>query len=146
MKRTLTMIVALWGCLLPAAAWADAAPAICTKKIYWDRQLRHMEGTDAYLHGRSVLLTAYPGLLLKQYAGKGRPLNNVALCAPGSIELVGASQVIGNYIKRDEKTGKFSDPVPTRWMKIHYSKRGAHIVPAPPNQPPVPKRKPVHAS
>jgi hypothetical protein len=84
-------------------------------------QGKHIPGHNNYIPGRSPLTHNNPQGLLDDFAGKGQPVNNVPRGQPGFKERVDFGQVIG------EVNGK-----PTTKGIIHYSKDGAHIVPANP--------------
>jgi hypothetical protein len=58
--------------------------------------------------------------LVNKFSGTGT--------AYGNKEVVDAGSIIGNYY--DLSTGKY---VETTRFTIHYSSKGTHIVPAPPN-------------
>lgn len=77
-----------------------------------------------YIEGRSKL-TADPHELIK-HAGTGDTITGTPP-APGSKERVNFEKVIGEYIDPNTGVG-----VPTTNGIIHYSKNGAHIVPARP--------------
>jgi hypothetical protein len=85
------------------------------------KQSKHMPGQKNYIPGRSPLKHNDPQGLLAKFAGKGEPVGDVPRGQPGFKERVDFGEVIG------EVGGK-----PTTKGIIHYSKRGAHIVPANP--------------
>ena len=92
-----------------------------------DSQGKHVPGHNNYTPGRSVLTHPDPDALLRQFAGKGTPLNKVPRFQPGFRERVSFGTVIGDYV--DPATGIAT---PTTNGVIHYGGRGAHIVPARP--------------
>lgn len=97
-------------------------------KIHWGRQNKHISGTNNYdtTLNRSVLEHHDPTLLLKNYGGTGIPKRGVPGQA-GYKEVVDFNEHIGIWKSEDG----FSQISTTRGI-IHYSKDGAHIVPAKP--------------
>ena len=93
-------------------------------KIHDGHQGKHIEGHNNYIEGRSKL-TADPHELIK-LAGTGDTISGTPP-APGAKERVDFGKVIGEYIDPKTKMG-----TPTTKGIIHYSKAGAHIVPARP--------------
>jgi RHS repeat-associated protein len=85
------------------------------------KQGKHIPDHNNYIPGRSPLTHNNPQGLLDDFAGKGQPVGNVPRGQPGFKERVDFGQVIG------EVNGQ-----PTTKGIIHYSKDGAHIVPANP--------------
>ncbi len=83
------------------------------------KQGKHIPGHPNYQAGKSIL-TGNAQKLLDQYAGKGQWIGQ-------NKERVDFGQVIGKYV--DPATGKAFQ---TTKGIIHYSKNGAHIVPARP--------------
>ena len=69
-----------------------------------------------------------PQGLLKKYAGKGKPCRG-NIGEAGYQEVVNFEESIGYHVC--DQTG---EKIPTTWGKIHYSKNGAHIVPARPKK------------
>ncbi|MDP1835192.1 MAG: polymorphic toxin type 50 domain-containing protein [Chlamydiales bacterium] len=113
-----------------------AATEHCTKrseyfktvKLEWDKQNKHIVGSRRYEGGfRSIFTHKDPERLLKDFAGTGRPANKRIPGTPGYRETVDFQEFIGYHV--EEITG-----VKTRTTvgTIHYSKKGAHIVPARP--------------
>ena len=95
--------------------------------VDWLRQGRHIPGHADYDAFRSTLV-AGPAELLAAHAGKGDPANATPRGEPGVRERFDTrGEVIGIY--RDPQTGL--QEATTRGI-IHYSSRGAHIVPARP--------------
>lgn len=85
-------------------------------------QNRHILG-DGYIPGRSYI---YGGLseaqeLVNRYAGTGT-IERVARA--GIREIVQANRPVGVSLNREDGIGTITDS-----FKIHYSKRGTHIVP-----------------
>ena len=91
------------------------------KTIHVGRQGKHIPGHNNYIPGRSPLTHRDPQGLLDQFGGKGQPIGRTPIGQPGSKERVDFGEVIG------EINGQ-----PTTRGIIHYSKDGAHIVPANP--------------
>ncbi|MCI0381548.1 MAG: polymorphic toxin type 50 domain-containing protein [Chlamydiae bacterium] len=67
-----------------------------------------------------------PQQLLNKYAGKGQKVTGKA-GKPGYRERVDFQEIIGYFMDKDSKI-----ELPTSKGIIHYSKKGAHIVPADP--------------
>ncbi len=104
-------------------------------RIHRGSQNKHDLTSKGYIKGRCP--TTYPDVdaLHDAYRGHGEPENpSIPRGTPGFSEYFDTGgEIIG--IHRDERTGV---ETPTTRRRIHYSKHGAHIVPAPP-QPPKPK-------
>lgn len=92
------------------------------KTVHSGRQDKHLVGSNNYILGRSTFsgTPKQAETLIKQHSGTGQPLGS-------NKERVDFGKVIGNYI--DDSSGK---SYPTTIGIIHYSKSGAHIVPAKP--------------
>lgn len=88
-------------------------------KIHPGKQGKHIQGHNNYQSGKSII-TGDPIDLLNKYAGKGTMITE-------NKERVNFGKVIGKYV--DPTTKKSYD---TTNGIIHYSKNGAHIVPARP--------------
>ena len=87
-------------------------------------------GTRAHDPKRSLLTHPDPQALLDAYTGTGTG-NRLPKGQPGFTEFFDTrGEIIGIY--RDEDSGI---EMPTTRGRIHYSKHGAHIVPAPPQSP-----------
>jgi hypothetical protein len=97
-------------------------------KLHADAQGKHIPGHKNYdpARGRSILTHSDPQALLDSHAGTGNPLRGTP-GKPGYKEWVNFGEEIGIYI--DQSTGVAT---PTTNGIIHYSSRGAHIVPARP--------------
>jgi len=65
---------------------------------------------------------------LSKYAGRGKSVNNKTPGMPDYRERVDFGEFIGYHISEDSPNVK----IPTSKGIIHYSKKGAHIVPADP--------------
>lgn len=94
-------------------------------RLHDGQQEKHVEGTNNYIPGRSTL-TANPRMLLKQFAGRGRQVGSIPIGQAGSKEMFDAGETIGTF--RTEA----GQSAPTTRGMIHYSNKGAHIVPAAP--------------
>jgi hypothetical protein len=104
------------------AATTMGAPASAARgapKLHMEQQGKHIPGHNNYTPGRSPFTHRDPQGLLDRFAGKGDPVGKVPRGQPGSKERVDFGEVIG------EVNGQAT----TKGI-IHYSKDGAHIVPA----------------
>ncbi len=93
-----------------------------------NRQNKHIPNKWNYEKGKGIWLLPEDKTreLLKKNAGKGQKLSGIP-GEPGYRERVDFREVVGYYV--DEKTAEQSS---TTIGIIHYSKKGAHIVPARP--------------
>ncbi|MFD1426801.1 polymorphic toxin type 50 domain-containing protein [Kroppenstedtia sanguinis] len=89
-------------------------------KIHEGKQGKHILGHNNYKHGKSIL-DENPNKLLDKYAGRGERV------AQQKENFDTGDQIIGRWV--DPKT---NNAYPTTRGTIHYSKNGAHIVPARP--------------
>ena len=85
------------------------------------RQAKHIPGHNNFIPDRSPFTHPDPQGLLDKFAGKGEQAGKIPRGQPGFKERVDFGEVIGTM------KGK-----PTTKGLIHYSKKGAHIVPANP--------------
>ena len=85
------------------------------------KQGKHILGHRGYIPGRSPFTHGDPQALLDRFSGKGQPRGKVLRGLPGFKERVDFGEVIGEI-----------DGQPTTNGIIHYSKKGAHIVPSNP--------------
>lgn len=94
-----------------------------TTAIHFGKQSKHTPGQPNHDRSKSTITVGIRDLqdLVEQKAGTGR-------WEGSNREVVNLGQVIGN--RRDPKTGA---SVPTTGGTIHYSRAGAHVVPADPN-------------
>ena len=92
------------------------------KTVHSGRQDKHIVGSNNYTDGRSVFsgTTRQAEKLIKEYSGTGQVLGS-------NRERVDFGKQIGYYV--DPQT---NERMPTTMGIIHYSKDGAHIVPARP--------------
>jgi tetratricopeptide (TPR) repeat protein len=96
-------------------------------KIHWDSQNKHIVGKHNYQNGKSIFEHDNAEILLNKFSGKGfRSRGNFG--EPGYRETVDFGEHIGIWKNKD---GTLS--VKTTKGTIHYSKKGAHIVPENPN-------------
>ncbi len=93
-------------------------------KLHVGRQGKHIIGHNNYTPGKSILTLTMEEAqqLIREFAGKGTRMRP-------NRERVDFGGIIGYYM--NPKTGEM---IPTTWGIIHYSKDGAHIVPAQPQQ------------
>ena len=90
--------------------------------LHTGKQGKHMPGHNNYIEGRSIMygdMNTIQGLLDK-YAGKGQKID-------ANKERVDFNQIIGRYVSLERDISE-----ETTMGIIHYSKDGAHIVPAVP--------------
>jgi len=104
---------------------AEPVPSGQPVRLHEGQQGKHIEGAKNYTQSRSTL-TADPRALLQQFAGRGLQMGRVPVGQAGSKEVFDAGKIIGTY----RTQAGLSAPT-TRGM-IHYSNKGAHIVPAAP--------------
>lgn len=97
-------------------------------KIHWDRQNKHIPGKHNYEPGKSIFEHNNPQKLLDDFAGKGRSMSQDLPGNLGYKEAVDFSEHIGVWINKENTLA-----LPTTKGTIHYSKNGAHIVPAHPD-------------
>lgn len=95
--------------------------------ILSDSQGKHILGHRNYepSRNRSIFTHSDPETFLKKYAGTGTSVT--PKCQPGSHnykEIINFEEIIGYDVR--PRTG---EKIPTTWGKIHYGKKGAHIVP-----------------
>lgn len=89
-----------------------------------DKQTKHVPGAWNYEKEKSVFTHLDPQKLVRQKAGKGQKIQGV-VGETGYRERVDFGEVIGEFVTETTRT-------PTTVGTIHYSKKGAHIVPAKP--------------
>lgn len=102
---------------------APAASGIGRVLLEADKQGKHIFGHNNFIEGRSIFTHANAQALLDEFAGTGQRLAG-AFGGPGK-ERVNFGQVIGQINVNGVMTN-------TTNGIIHYSKTGAHIVPANP--------------
>jgi len=109
-----------------AIGGATAATAGATGRVMLEgaKQGKHIPGHNNFIQGRSLFTHGNAQGLLDKFAGTGQRVSGVA-GQPGFKERVNFGQVIGqvnvNGVMTETANGI-----------IHYSKNGAHIVPAAP--------------
>jgi hypothetical protein len=111
-----------------AVQWSEQRQVYFSKvKIVKDMQNKHIRGTHNFDPTRSEWIHSNPELKIKQFAGKGQKVVGEP-GRPGYKERIDCGEIIGYY------TSKSGDKVSTTMATIHYSKEGAHIVPARPKK------------
>ena len=96
-------------------------------KLECDKQNKHIIGKHNYEPGKSIFEHTDPESLIKNFAGKGKPMNKEVPGNPNYKELVDFGEHIGIWKDQDGLLA-----LPTTKGHIHYSKKGAHIIPAHP--------------
>lgn len=96
-------------------------------KIEVDKQNKHIVGKHNFQNNKGIFDHPDPQGLLSKFAGKGKPIEK-KLGEPGYKERVDFGEHIGYYVHEEDPSIK----LPTTMGIIHYSKRGAHIVPSHP--------------
>lgn len=98
-----------------------------TTVVHFGKQAKHLPGQPNHDASKSTITVPIQELqhLVELRAGTGRWLS-------GNKEVIDFGQIIGIY--RNERTGCSRQ---TSRGTIHYSKTGAHVVPAPPQSPSV---------
>jgi tetratricopeptide (TPR) repeat protein len=96
-------------------------------KIEADKQGKHIPGHRNFDKNKSPFLHTNPEKLAENYAGKGIPDSPATPGIGGYREIVNFEEFIGYSMDRISK-----EKIPTTWGKIHYSKKGIHIVPCKP--------------
>lgn len=109
------------GAAAAAGVEGVAAPAAARVLLEEAKQGKHIVGHQNYIPGRSPFTHSNPQGLLDRFSGQGQPVGNVARGQPGFRERVDFGEVIGQV-----------NGQPTTRGIIHYSREGAHIVPANP--------------
>jgi putative RNase toxin 50 of polymorphic toxin system len=109
-----------------AGKQAEPTPSGQSVRLREGQQGKHVEGSNSYIPTRSTL-TANPRALLERFAGRGRQIGRKPVGTAGSKEVFDAGkQIIGIYRTQAGRSA------PTTRGIIHYSNKGAHIVPAAP--------------
>ncbi|MFQ5753886.1 MAG: polymorphic toxin type 50 domain-containing protein [bacterium] len=70
--------------------------------------------------------------ILAEKTGKGQKIKSSIPYSPGYKERVNFGELIGEYVKLNEK-GEIIRVAPTTKGIIHYSKKGIHVVPSDPH-------------
>lgn len=109
--------------------YSERSKFFANSEVHWGRQNKHIPGTNNYevSKHRSIMEHNNPTSLLKKHAGSGIPERGTP-GMPGYKETIDFREHIGIW-----KTQDGSLQLPTTRGTIHYSKDGAHIVPARPN-------------
>ncbi|MGJ9509996.1 MULTISPECIES: polymorphic toxin type 50 domain-containing protein [Actinotignum] len=97
-----------------------------TTEVHFGRQAKHMPGQPEYDPSRSPVTVDILTIqrLVLRHAGRGTLRGKTS-----NKETVNFGVIIGNY-----RSPNSTRSVPTTWVNIHYSKTGAHIVPATPRE------------
>lgn len=114
----------------PSAPPPETTPPAAGRpvRLHEGQQGKHIEGSQNYDPTRSTL-TADSRELLNRFAGRGQQRGHIPVGQPGAKEAFDTgTKIIG--INRSRNGASAST---TRGI-IHYSKRGAHIVPAAPRK------------
>jgi tetratricopeptide (TPR) repeat protein len=119
-KEALTQAVANWQ--NRRQAWA------ANVKLIKDQQTKHIPGSWNYRGERSIFTHSNPEKLLKENAGKGQKIRGHP-GKPDYRERVDFEEHIGYHVDKITK-----EKTATTVGTIHYSKEGAHIVPARPKK------------
>ncbi len=96
-------------------------------KIHWGQQDKHIPGTNNYISNKSIFEHQDASGLLKKNAGTGTPKRG-EMGKPGYQELIDFKERIGFWVSEDGLQ------LPTTKGAIHYSNKGAHIVPMNPER------------
>jgi len=108
---------------------AEPMPRDQPVRLHAGQQGKHIEGSKNNNDPTRSTLTADPQELLNRFAGRGEKRGHLPVGQPGSKEAFDTGEeVIGIHRPRDGISA------PTTRGIIHYSKRGAHIVPATPRK------------
>ncbi|MDE3046174.1 MAG: hypothetical protein KGJ02_05980 [Verrucomicrobiota bacterium] len=91
------------------------------------KQEKHLKGKKNFQEGRSEWVHPDPEGKIKKFAGKGQKVQGEPGKA-GYRERVDCCEEIGYVVNRK------GEKLPTTMAIIHYSKKGAHIVPAAPKK------------
>lgn len=96
-----------------------------TTEIHFGRQAKHMPGQPNFDSTKSPITISITAIqnLVEHRAGTGYFIPN------SHKEIVDFATTIGMYYPVNG-----GRPLPTRYGTVHYSKHGAHVVPANPNQ------------
>ncbi len=112
-----------------AANWQEQRKIYFAKiQLEADKQSKHIVGSWNHEVEKSIWNHPEPETLLKKHAGKGQKVQGV-FGEPGYRERVDFGETIGYFVNN-----KTNEKVPTTMGTIHYSKKGAHIVPAQPKK------------
>ena len=111
------------------AGVGSKATDLSKTKIETGKQNKHIEGTNEYntelANGRTnkSLLTTDPNSLTSQF-GTGKQVGNIPVGQPGSKEVIDFGKNIGYHVDKDTGVRTL-----TTEGTVHYSKKGAHVVP-----------------
>ncbi len=116
----------VYGMLPPPTLVGKSCGSFSSTKIVIDQQTKHIPGSWNYIAGKGKWTHPDSQALLDKYAGKGQKITGEP-GMPGYRERVDFGEIIGYYIEEGSNI-----ELPTTKGIIHYSKKGAHIVPADP--------------
>ena len=109
----------------PSGGSPKAAGSDQPVRLHEGQQGKHIEATNNYIPGRSTLI-GDPKVLLKRFAGQGKQVGRIPVGQAGSKEVFDAGETIGTFRTEAGRSA------PTTRGMIHYSNKGAHIVPSAP--------------
>jgi tetratricopeptide (TPR) repeat protein len=95
-------------------------------EIEMGKQAKHLPGRKNFIIGNSEWLYPDPKKKIRDLAGTGQKIKG-GPGYPGYKERVDCGEIIGIYVNKET-----NERLPTSMAIIHYSKKGAHIVPARP--------------
>ncbi|WP_372730965.1 polymorphic toxin type 50 domain-containing protein [Novosphingobium sp.] len=96
-------------------------------------QNKHIRGSSQFVSTKGEL-TEDPKKLLDELSGKGHSASGVPRGNPGFKERVTANRIVGIYRNDRAPVGSPErNGIETDTVTIHYSKAGAHLVPAQPS-------------
>jgi tetratricopeptide (TPR) repeat protein len=96
-------------------------------EVEFDKQTKHIFKNKNFQPGKSIFEHPNPQDLVLRFAGTGIKDSRCLLGTAGYKEIVNFGEFIGYHV--DQNTGQ---RIATTWGKIHYSKKGVHIVPTSP--------------
>lgn len=108
-------------------------PVASRQSLNIGSQNKHIRGNNGFVDTKSEI-SGDPKTLLEELSGKGSQVSRIPRGHPGFRERVSTGRQIGIF--RDEKAPDGSpekNGIPTDTVIIHYSKNGAHLVPARPS-------------
>jgi len=109
--------------------WSEKrAQYFSTIQLEAAKQAKHIPGRKNFIAGNSEWKHPQPEESIKKFAGKGQKVRGEP-GQPGYRERVDCGETIGYFMNINTK-----EKLPTTMAIIHYSKKGAHIVPAAPKK------------
>jgi tetratricopeptide (TPR) repeat protein len=117
------------GLIQRAVKWRSTRKACLAKaQLEIDKHTKHVPGAWNYEEGKGIMTHPDPQKLLTKHAGRGQKIKGIP-GQPDYRERVDFGEIIGYYVDEDTKVKTL-----TTNGTIRYSKKGAHIVPATPNE------------